>query len=68
MHGELMEFNEFLHRQLLAKDKHITRLQGELVDLRGPVSDRRHALSRLLSITSLLHCQLPLSKQQNVVT
>ena len=38
MHGELMEFNENLHRQILAKEKLIKSLQGELTDLRGPVS------------------------------
>lgn len=37
MHGELMEFNEMLHRQLNSKEGLIRRLQGELVDLRGPV-------------------------------
>ncbi|XP_061166125.1 sorting nexin-29-like [Saccostrea echinata] len=37
MHGELMEFNEMLHRQLNAKEGFIRRLQGELVDLRGPL-------------------------------
>jgi sorting nexin-29 len=38
MHGELMEFNEMLHRQLNWKDTCITRLKQELTDLRGPVS------------------------------
>lgn len=37
MHGELMEFNEMLHRQLNSKEGFIRRLQGELVDLRGPL-------------------------------
>ncbi|XP_048758953.2 sorting nexin-29-like [Ostrea edulis] len=37
MHGELMEFNEMIHRQLNAKEAFIRRLQGELVDLRGPL-------------------------------
>ena len=41
MHGELMEFNELLHRQLNAKEHMLKRLQGELVDLRGPVSTIR---------------------------
>ena len=41
MHGELMEFNELLHRQLNAKEHMLKRLQGELVDLRGPVSTSR---------------------------
>lgn len=38
MHGELMEFNEMLHRQLNGKEALLKRLQQELVDLRGPVS------------------------------
>ena len=37
MHGELMEFNELIHRQLNAKEALLKRLQGELIDLRGPV-------------------------------
>lgn len=37
MHGELMEFNELLHRQLNAKETLLKRLQGELIDLRGPL-------------------------------
>lgn len=38
MHGELMEFNEMLHRQLNSKEGFIRRLQSELVNLRGPVN------------------------------
>ena len=37
MHGELMEFNEMLHRQLNAKDAVLRQLRQELVTLRGPV-------------------------------
>ncbi|KAK3091396.1 hypothetical protein FSP39_019582 [Pinctada imbricata] len=37
MHGELMEFNEMLHRQINSKDALIKRLQSELVSLRGPL-------------------------------
>nr|XP_022316241.1 sorting nexin-29-like [Crassostrea virginica] len=37
MHGELMEFNEMLHRQLNSKEGFIRRLQSELVNLRGPL-------------------------------
>ncbi|OWF52733.1 sorting nexin-29-like [Mizuhopecten yessoensis] len=37
MHGELMEFNEMLHRQLNNKDAMLRRVQRELVDLRGPL-------------------------------
>ena len=32
-----MEFNELIHRQLNAKEALLKRLQGELIDLRGPV-------------------------------
>ena len=39
MHGELMEFNEMLHRQLNAKDAVLKQLRQELVTLRGPVRD-----------------------------
>ena len=38
MHGELMEFNELLHRQLNIKENLLKRLQNELISLRGPVS------------------------------
>lgn len=37
MHGELMEFNEMLHRQLNAKDAVLRQLRQELVTLRGPL-------------------------------
>lgn len=39
MHGELMEFNERLHRALQAKEAVLRRLRDELVDLRGPLPD-----------------------------
>jgi len=38
MHGELMEFNEHLQRQLLQKESSLKKLTSELVELRGPVS------------------------------
>jgi sorting nexin-29 len=38
MHGELVEFNDRLHRILMQKDATIKRLKDELVELRGPVS------------------------------
>ena len=38
MHGELMEFNEHLQKQLLNREHNIRRLRHELVSLRGPVS------------------------------
>ncbi|XP_046551650.1 sorting nexin-29-like isoform X3 [Haliotis rubra] len=37
MHGELMEFNELLHRQLNCKETLLKQLRQELVDLRGPL-------------------------------
>ncbi|XP_041363151.1 sorting nexin-29-like [Gigantopelta aegis] len=37
MHGELMEFNELLHRQLNLKDLHLRQLRQELIELRGPL-------------------------------
>lgn len=37
MHGELMEFNEMLHRTISSKDSMLRRVQRELVDLRGPL-------------------------------
>ncbi|KAL4240888.1 Sorting nexin-29 [Mactra antiquata] len=37
MHGELMEFNELLHRQLNMREAMLKRLQNELIDLRGPL-------------------------------
>uniref|UniRef100_A0A8D2JL17 Sorting nexin 29 n=1 Tax=Varanus komodoensis TaxID=61221 RepID=A0A8D2JL17_VARKO len=36
MHGELIEFNERLHRALMAKDALVTQMRQELIDLRGP--------------------------------
>jgi len=40
MHGELMEFNELLQKQLLSCESRLKRLTEELVSLRGPVSRR----------------------------
>ncbi|XP_048248087.1 sorting nexin-29-like isoform X3 [Haliotis rufescens] len=37
MHGELMEFNELLHRQLNSKETLLKQLRQELVNLRGPL-------------------------------
>ncbi|XP_071797309.1 sorting nexin-29-like [Asterias amurensis] len=37
MHGELMEFNDYLSRQLKQRDNIVKRLRDELVDLRGPL-------------------------------
>lgn len=52
MHGELMEFNERLHRQLQAKDAAIRRLREELIDLRGPLPDDAATSDDDVSITS----------------
>ncbi|KAM7007243.1 sorting nexin-29 [Passerculus sandwichensis] len=37
MHGELIEFNERLHRALMAKEALVFQMRQELIDLRGPV-------------------------------
>ncbi|KAL0272510.1 UNVERIFIED_CONTAM: hypothetical protein PYX00_005448 [Menopon gallinae] len=37
MHGELMEFNDKLHKLIQSKDEIIKRLERELTDLRGPL-------------------------------
>ncbi|XP_068100805.1 sorting nexin-29 isoform X3 [Hyperolius riggenbachi] len=37
MHGELIEFNERLHRALIAKEALVSQMRQELIDLRGPV-------------------------------
>ena len=41
MHGELMEFNDFLTRQLKAKDNLVQQMKDELIDLRGPLPEDR---------------------------
>ncbi|XP_059179652.1 sorting nexin-29-like [Physella acuta] len=42
MHGELMEFNEQLHRQIVAKEALLRQLREELILLRGPLPYDRH--------------------------
>ncbi|XP_059572619.1 sorting nexin-29 isoform X3 [Alligator mississippiensis] len=37
MHGELIEFNERLHRALMAKEALVSQMRQELIELRGPV-------------------------------
>ncbi|XP_057263898.1 sorting nexin-29 isoform X4 [Pezoporus wallicus] len=37
MHGELIEFNERLHRALMAKEALVSQMRQELIDLRGPL-------------------------------
>lgn len=39
MHGELMEFNERLHRLLRHRESQVRNLRQQLVDLRGPLPD-----------------------------
>lgn len=53
MHGELMEFNERLHRTLLLRESTIRRLKEELVDLRGPVSLETKITNRVILILSI---------------
>ncbi|XP_055950101.1 sorting nexin-29-like isoform X5 [Argiope bruennichi] len=52
MHGELMEFNERLHRLLLQRETAIRRLKEELIDLRGPLPDDNQTSDDDISITS----------------
>lgn len=52
MHGELMEFNERLHRLLLQREAVIRRLREELIDLRGPLPDDNQTSDDDISITS----------------
>jgi sorting nexin-29 len=52
MHGELMEFNDRLHRLLQQKDAALHRLREELVDLRGPLPDDVATSDDDLSVTS----------------
>jgi sorting nexin-29 len=52
MHGELMEFNDRLHRLLQQKDAASRRLREELVDLRGPLPDDVATSDDDLSVTS----------------
>ncbi|KAJ9595507.1 hypothetical protein L9F63_013272, partial [Diploptera punctata] len=52
MHGELMEFNDRLHRLLQQKDVALRRLREELVDLRGPLPDDVATSDDDLSVTS----------------
>jgi hypothetical protein len=39
MHGELLEFNEMLQKNVQTKDQLINRLRSELVLLRGPLPE-----------------------------
>ncbi|XP_060553187.1 sorting nexin-29-like [Ruditapes philippinarum] len=68
MHGELMEFNELLHRQLNLRENMLKRLQNELVDLRGPLPHDINFTDDLLAMgaeslsiqqTSLINVWIP---------
>ncbi|CAE1153968.1 SNX29 [Acanthosepion pharaonis] len=50
MHGELMEFNEVLHRKIQSQDTFIKQLRQELVNLRGPLPNEVSSYSENLSI------------------
>lgn len=50
MHGELMEFNEVLHRKIQSQDTFIKQLREELVHLRGPLPNEDSSYSESLSI------------------
>lgn len=50
MHGELMEFNEHLQRQLIQKEATVRRLTGELTELRGPVRGFTHFIILYYSV------------------
>ncbi|ELU12641.1 hypothetical protein CAPTEDRAFT_218941 [Capitella teleta] len=39
MHGELIEFNEVLQRQLVGREQQLRQLRAELVSLRGPLPE-----------------------------
>lgn len=51
MHGELIEFNERLHRALVAKEALVSQMRQELIDLRGPVS-APHPTRQVLALPS----------------
>ncbi|XP_043567029.1 sorting nexin-29 [Chiloscyllium plagiosum] len=60
MHGELIEFNERLHRLLMAKEALISQMRQELIDLRGPVPGDLSQTSedQSLSDFEMAHCAL----------
>lgn len=66
MHGELIEFNERLHRALVAKEALVSQMRQELIDLRGPVS-APHPTRQVLALPSASarpHCghQVPVTQ------
>uniref|UniRef100_A0A4W3IFK9 Sorting nexin 29 n=1 Tax=Callorhinchus milii TaxID=7868 RepID=A0A4W3IFK9_CALMI len=60
MHGELIEFNERLHRSLMAKEALISQMRQELIDLRGPVPGDLSQTSEDQSLSDFetSHCAL----------
>ncbi|XP_072124945.1 sorting nexin-29 isoform X2 [Mobula birostris] len=60
MHGELIEFNERLHRSLMAKEALISQMRQELIDLRGPVPGDLSQTSEDQSLSDFetVHCAL----------
>ena len=52
MHGELLEFNEHLQRQVQAKDVVIHRMRNELVELRGPLPNNGDEEDETASVVS----------------
>ena len=44
LHGELLEFNERLHKQVSYYQYQVRRLREELVNLRGPVRSKQTKL------------------------
>ncbi|KAI1296678.1 Sorting nexin-29 [Halotydeus destructor] len=57
MHGELVEFNDRLHRVIQQKEAIIKKLREELIELRGPFPDNRVPDDDTISIASDL-CSL----------
>ncbi|XP_014781203.1 sorting nexin-29 [Octopus bimaculoides] len=50
MHGELIEFNEALHRTIQLKDALIKQLRQELISLHGPLPDEGPSYSDCVSL------------------
>lgn len=53
MHGELIEFNERLHRALMAKEALVSQMRQELIDLRGPVGFFKKCSLTLSKLTTV---------------
>lgn len=50
MHGELIEFNGVLQKQLIYRESQLKQLQAELVTLRGPVSGLTPSQTKIFSL------------------